>query len=60
MKNNLWIVIMVTAAFLGFLIGYSTPPLIESGMIGGKGKQAKKPPALQKDTSQYYRDLYKD
>ena len=51
---------MVTAAFLGFLIGYSTPPLIESGMIGGKGKQAKKPPALQKDTSQYYRDLYKD
>ena len=60
MKNSLWIVIVITAAFLGFLMGYSVPPLIETGMIGGQSGQTKGPRALQKDTEQYYRDLHKD
>ncbi|HEX20666.1 MAG TPA: hypothetical protein ENG78_07605 [Acidiferrobacteraceae bacterium] len=60
MKSDLWVVIVVTAAFIGFLMGYSLPPLVETGMLTGKGKQAKKQPALEKDTKQYYRGLYED
>jgi hypothetical protein len=60
MKSDLWIVIVVTAAFLGFLMGYSVPPLIEAGMLGGKGEQVGATPELDKDMEQYYRDLLKE
>ncbi|GMQ91824.1 MAG: hypothetical protein BMS9Abin11_1139 [Gammaproteobacteria bacterium] len=60
MKSDLWVVIVVTAAFIGFLMGYSLPPLVETGMLTGKGGQTKKQPVLEKDTKQYYRDLYED
>jgi len=57
MKNDLWIVIAVTAAFIGFLSGYSLPPLVETGMLTGKGGEAKITQELDKDMEQYYRDL---
>ncbi len=60
MKRDLWIVIAVTAAFVGFLIGYSLPPLIQTGMLTGKGEQAELTRELGEDVEQYYRDLLKD
>jgi len=32
MKSDLWIVFAVTAAFLGFLMGYGVPPVQEVGL----------------------------
>jgi len=60
MKTDLWVVIVVTVAFIGFLMGYSLPPLVETGMLTGKGGQAEVAPALDKDMEQYYRDLLKE
>jgi len=57
MKNDLWIVIAVTAAFIGFLSGYSLPPLVETGMLTGKGAETEVTRELGKDMEQYYRDL---
>jgi len=60
MKNDLWVVIVITLGFIGFLMGYSLPPLVETGMLAGKGKEAGAVQNLDKDTAQYYRDLLKD
>jgi hypothetical protein len=59
MKNTLWIIIIVVAAFLGFMMGYSTPPFVETGFAGGKGSA---PPVqkIDKDIQDYYKDLYKE
>jgi len=39
MNSDLWIVFAVTAAFIGFLMGYGVPPMQEVGLeaIGGQG-----------------------
>ncbi len=60
MKSDLWVVIVVTVTFVGFLIGYSLPPLVETGLLTGKGGQAEMTRELGKDMEQYYRDLLKD
>ncbi len=60
MKSDLWVVIVVTVAFVGFLIGYSLPPLVETGMLTGKGGEAELTRELGKDMEQYYRDLLKE
>ncbi|NOY17607.1 MAG: hypothetical protein GXP23_11930 [Gammaproteobacteria bacterium] len=61
MKSDLWVVIIVTVTFIGFLIGYSLPPLVETGLLTGKGgEQAEMTRELGKDMEQYYRDLQKD
>ena len=30
-KKNLWMVIIIVAGFLGFMMGYSVPPFLEVG-----------------------------
>lgn len=60
MKDSLWIVIVVTAVFIGFLIGYSLPPLIEVGMIGGGGEKAELKSKLDQETQDYYRGLLEE
>ncbi len=60
MKNDLWVVIVVTVTFIGFMMGYSLPPLVETGMLSGKGGPVEALQTLDKDTEQYYRDLLKD
>lgn len=57
MKDSLWVVILVVAGFLGFVIGYSVPPLIEVGMIGGGGEKAALKSELSKEMSDYYGNL---
>ena len=58
MKNGLWVVILVVAIFMGFLMGYSLPPMFEVGLIGGNTDQ---PVGLKSDVNeemeQYYKDL---
>ena len=60
MKSDLWVVIIVTLGFVGFLMGYSLPPLVETGMLTGKGKQAQPVKILDEGMQQYYQDLLKD
>ena len=42
MKRDMWIIYAVTAAFLGFLMGYGVPPMQEVGIaaVGGHGEVA--------------------
>lgn len=60
MKNPLWIIIVIVAAFLGFMMGYSVPPFVETGFAGGKGKAAQPGQKLDKDMQNYYKNLYKE
>lgn len=58
MSNSLWAIILVTAIFTGFLMGYSVPPMIEVGMLGGDddaGPGLKG--GLDADMEEYYRSL---
>lgn len=57
MKTNLWIIILVAIGFLGFLLGYSMPPFIEAGVIGGGPNKVKAGAALDKKTQDYYKNL---
>jgi len=59
MKNTLWVVVVVIAVFLGFLMGYSVPPFLEIGFAVGKGKKAP-PTKIDKTMEDYYKNLYKD
>jgi len=60
MKSDLWVVIVVTVTFVGFMMGYSLPPLIQTGMLTGKGEKAELTRELGEEMEQYYRDLLKD
>ena len=61
MKNGLWVVIVVVAIFMGFLMGYSLPPMFEVGLIGNKNDQAVGLKSeVSKEMEQYYQDLLKD
>ena len=60
MKNELWVVILVVAVFMGFMMGYSLPPMFEAGMIGAKSEQGVGvKPDVNKDMQEYYRQLQK-
>ncbi len=60
MKKSLWIVVVIVAAFLGFLVGYSVPPMVEVGMIGGSGEQPRARDELSKEMQEYYEELLKE
>jgi len=61
MKNELWIVILVVAIFMGYMMGFSLPPMIEVGMIGGKPEQAiGVKSGVNKEMEQYYKELEKE
>jgi hypothetical protein len=60
MKNSLWIIIVVVAAFLGFMMGYSFPPFVETGFAGAAGKTQHSGPKIDKETQDYYKNLYKE
>lgn len=60
MKKSLWIVVVIVAAFLGFLVGYSVPPMIEVGMIGGSVENPGAAQELSEEMQEYYADLLKE
>lgn len=61
MKNNLWVVILVVLSFMGFMMGYSLPPMYEVGLIGGSGKQdVGLKSEVSDEMEEYYKQLLKD
>ena len=61
MKNSLWVVILIVLSFMGFMMGYSLPPMFEVGLIGGSGKQEIGLKSKMSDEmDEYYKQLLKD
>lgn len=60
MKTSLWIVVIVVVGFLGFLIGYSIPPFVNTGVVGGGGKKVETGTKIDKEMQDYYKNLLKD
>jgi len=61
MKSGLWVVIIVVGSFMGFLMGYSLPPMMEVGMIGGGDKQEIGiQTEVSEDMEEYYKNLLKE
>ena len=60
MKSDLWIVFTVTAAFLGFLMGYGVPPMQEIGLsaISHGGVEVEETTESDEELDQY-RELEK-
>ncbi|MEN8198326.1 MAG: hypothetical protein ABFS30_17790 [Pseudomonadota bacterium] len=58
MTRTLWTMILITGIFIGFLMGYSVPPMVEVGMIGG-GDDAEVgvKSEIDEDMEEYYRSL---
>lgn len=58
MTRTLWTMILITGIFIGFMMGYSVPPMIEVGMIGG-GDNAEMgvKSEIDEDMEEYYRSL---
>ncbi len=59
MKQSLWIIIVLTAAFVGYVTGYSVPPLAEVGMLTG-GTGTDKSTQLDESMEEYYKELQSD
>lgn len=60
MKNNLWVYFAIIGGFMGFLLGYSTPPMMEVGLSAPPaevGVQDELEPAVDEDLAEYYRQL---
>ncbi len=50
--------ILITGIFIGFLMGYSVPPMVEVGMIGGgDGHEVGVKSEIDEDMEKYYRSL---
>ena len=60
MKNTLWIIIIVVSGFLGFMMGYSFPPFLQTDLSGGKLKAAPAAQQVDKKMQDYYKNLYKE
>ena len=61
MGSTFWTMILITGVFIGFLMGYSVPPMVEVGMIGGGdsaevGLQSE----MDQDMEEYYRSLLQE
>jgi len=58
-KSSLWIVFAVVAGFAGFLLGYSVPPIQETGTAGKTGEAAtiEETPMVDDAMSDYYKEL---
>jgi hypothetical protein len=60
MKSTFWIVVVIVMGFTGFLIGYSLPPFVEAGIIGGGPNKVKAGAQLDTKTQEYYKNLLKE
>ena len=60
MKTTLLVIIIVAVGFSSFLLGYSLPSFIEAGVIGGGPNKVKAGAQIDKQTSDYYKNLLKE
>ncbi|MDH5324226.1 MAG: hypothetical protein OEZ68_17210 [Gammaproteobacteria bacterium] len=59
MKKELWVVITVVGVFMGLMIGYSVPPMLEVGLIGEK-KTVGISTEINDDLEDHYKNLQID
>ena len=54
--------VLMVAAFTGFLLGYAVPPFIEVGLIGGDRPKEEVgiKSTVDQDMQEYYRDLSRE
>ena len=58
MRSTLWTMILITGIFVGFMMGYSVPPMIEVGLIGGGEKaEVGLKSEVDENLEEYYRSL---
>lgn len=60
MKSNLWIFFAIISGFTGFLLGYSTPPMIEVGLKGEHSEVTtteQQESSSNQDLEEYYKKL---
>jgi len=58
MTRTLWTMILITGIFIGFLMGYSVPPMVEVGMIGGGDNvEMGVKSEIDENMEEYYRSL---
>ncbi len=58
MKTDFWIITIIVMAFVSYLMGYSVPPLVEVGMIGGgESEEVGLKSKVDKSMEAYYRGL---
>jgi hypothetical protein len=55
--KDFWTVVLVVATFSGFMMGYSVPPMVEVGYIGGGGAPAGPKADIEKNLQEYYQRL---
>jgi len=60
MKKDLMIVIIIVGGFMGFLLGYSLPPMIDTGLIGSAKEQVGVQSDVDQDMKKHYEDLLKE
>ena len=60
MTKPLWLIVVIVSCFLGFLMGYSVPPFLQTDLSGGKLKAAPGTRQIDKKMQEYYKDLYKE
>lgn len=59
MNKSLWKVVVVVAAFLGFMVGYSIPPMVEVGIFSSDGV-ARVQDTVDEEMQEYYENLLKE
>lgn len=60
MKSDLWIIFTIISGFMGFLLGYSTPPMMEVGLGGSHDEIAttgEQESSTEQDMTDYYKQL---
>ena len=57
MKRELWVVIIVVGLFIGLIVGYSIPPMLEVGMIGGDKDKLGINTEIETDLESHYQQL---
>ncbi len=60
MTRTFWIVVVVVAAFLGFLMGYTVSPMLEVGYLSGDRESAGIKAEADQEMQDYYRDLLQE
>ncbi|MBI3044081.1 MAG: hypothetical protein HYY78_14770 [Betaproteobacteria bacterium] len=60
MRNVLWTIFAIVGGIMGFLMGYATAPMIESGVLTGQGAKRATKIEAGKELEQFYKDLYKE
>lgn len=59
--NKVFAIVVVTVTiFIGYMLGYSIPPFMQSGAFSSERKEKGVEVKVDKDMQDYYKDLYKE